>query len=197
MENVIPDGSCAMCVSGHDNICLNRKAIGYEFDGGFAEYVLLPQEAIEGGNVVKLSDDVSFGEGALIEPLSCCLRGQKNAGVKFNDVVVIIGAGPIGLMHIILAKAAGARKVIVSELNEFRREKAYECGADIVVNSAEEDLKQIVMNERQDYHEAAQMVMSGAVNLKPIITKVFKLEEFQEAYEAVKSGKELKVEIEP
>lgn len=262
VENVIPDGSCAMCVSGHDNICLNRKAIGYEFDGGFAEYVLLPQEAIEGGNVVKLSDDVSFGEGALIEPLSCCLRGQKNAGVKFNDVVVIIGAGPIGLMHIILAKAAGARKVIVSELNEFRREKAYECGADIVVNSAEEDLKQIVMNEtdgigadvvliaigipqlvnsnlelvrktgsvclfagftkgvmaeidpnlihygeinvcgssaykRQDYHEAAQMVMSGAVNLKPIITKVFKLEEFQEAYEAVKSGKELKVEIEP
>ena len=147
VENVIPDGSCAMCVSGHDNICLNRKAIGYEFDGGFAEYVLLPQEAIEGGNVVKLSDDVSFGEGALIEPLSCCLRGQKNAGVKFNDVVVIIGAGPIGLMHIILAKAAGARKVIVSELNEFRREKAYECGADIVVNSAEEDLKQIVMNE--------------------------------------------------
>ena len=51
--------------------------------------------------------------------------------------------------------------------------------------------------KRQDYHEAAQMVMSGAVNLKPIITKVFKLEDFGEAYEAVKSGKELKVEIEP
>ena len=262
VENVIPDGTCAMCISGHDNVCLHRQAIGYEFDGGFAEYVFIPEVAIRGGNVVKLTDNISYGEGALIEPLSCCLRGQRNAGVKFNDVVVIVGAGPIGLMHTLLAKAAGARKVIVSELNEFRRGKALECGADIVVDSANEDLKGIVMSEtngvgadvvivaigipalvnpsielvrkngsiclfagftkgvkaeidpnlihygeikmcgssayrRQDYQEAAQMVMSGAVDMKPIITNVFKIEDFQKAYEAVKRGADLKVEIEP
>lgn len=262
VENVIPDGSCAMCISGHDNVCLHRLAIGYQFDGGFAEYVFIPEVAIKGGNVVKLTDNVSFGEGALIEPLSCCLRGQRNAGVKFNDVVVVVGAGPIGLMHVILAKAAGARKVIVSELNEFRRDKALECGADIVVDSSREDLKERVMKEtdgvgadvvliaigipalvnssielvrkngslclfagftkgvmaeidpnlihygeihmcgssaykRQDYHEAAQMVMSGAVDLKPIITSVYKIDDFQKAYEAVANGRDLKVEIEP
>ncbi len=138
VENVIPDGSCAMCVSGHDNICLNRKAIGYEFDGGFAEYVLLPQEAIEGGNVVKLSDDVSFGEGALIEPLSCCLRGQKNAGVKFNDVVVIIGAGPIGLLAGMIAQAYGAHAILLDLVQE-RLDFAKELGIEYVINSGEED----------------------------------------------------------
>lgn len=75
---------------------MNRKAIGYEFDGGFEEYVLLPEILIKSGNVVKLPEDVSYTAGALIEPLACCIRGLKNAGTGFNDVVLIAGAGPIG-----------------------------------------------------------------------------------------------------
>ena len=178
VENVIPDGTCAMCISGHDNVCLHRQAIGYEFDGGFAEYVFIPEVAIRGGNVVKLTDNISYGEGALIEPLSCCLRGQRNAGVKFNDVVVIVGAGPIGLMHTLLAKAAGARKVIVSELNEFRRGKALECGADIVVDSANEDLKGIVMSETNGVGADVVIV---AIGIPALVNPSIELSERMEA----------------
>ena len=262
VANVIPCGNCAMCQSGRENVCLNRQAIGYEFDGGFAEYVRLPQVAIESGNIVKIPDNISFGEGALIEPLSCCLRGQRNANVKFNDTVLIMGAGPIGLMHTLLAKAAGARRVIVSELNPYRRGKALECGADRVVDSANEDLAAIIKEEtdgvgadiiimaigvpalvnsalqmvrkggtvslfagftkgvmaeidpnlihygetyvtgssaykRKDYHDAAQMVITGHINLAPIITHRYPIEKFQEAYEMVKSGQGLKIVITP
>ena len=147
VANVIPCGCCPMCRRGMENVCMNRQAIGYEFDGGFAEYVRLPEVAIRKGNIVKLPEHVSFAEGAVIEPLSCCLRGQRNVDLKFNDNVLIIGAGPIGLMHVLLAKAAGARRVIVSELNEYRRNKALECGADIVVDSTKEDLEAIVKRE--------------------------------------------------
>ena len=126
IANVIPCGSCPACLAGRENACMNRKAIGYEFDGGFEEYIRIPEIAIKSGNVVKLPEDVSFTAGALIEPLACCIRGLKNAGTGFNDTVLIVGAGPIGLMHMQLAKIAGAKEVIVSEPNEMRREVALE-----------------------------------------------------------------------
>ena len=146
IANVIPCGSCPACLEGRENACMNRKAIGYEFDGGFEEYVLLPEILIKSGNVVKLPEDVSYTAGALIEPLACCIRGLKNAGTGFNDVVLIAGAGPIGLMHMQLSKIAGAKMVIVSEPNEMRRKAAQELGADLTVNPMEEDLHKIVMD---------------------------------------------------
>lgn len=262
VANVIPCGCCDMCRRGMENVCMNRKAIGYEFDGGFAEYVRLPGIAIQSGNIVKLPEHVSFAEGAIIEPLSCCLRGQRNVNLKFNDNVLIVGAGPIGLMHILLAKAAGARRVVVSELNEYRRKKALECGADVVVDASKENLEEIVAKEtggvgmdviimaigipalvtptiklarkggavslfagfakgvmadldpniihynelkvtgssaykRQDYLDAAEMVIGGYLDLKPIVTHTYKIEDFQAAYEMNKSGAGLKIEIEP
>ena len=113
---------------------------------GFEEYVLLPEILIKSGNVVKLPEDVSYTAGALIEPLACCIRGLKNAGTGFNDVVLIAGAGPIGLMHMQLSKIAGAKMVIVSEPNEMRRKAAQELGADLTVNPMEEGLHKIVMD---------------------------------------------------
>jgi len=141
---VIPCHACKNCLTGRENACLNRQAIGYEFDGGFAEYVRIPALAITNNHVIKLPDHVSFEEGALIEPLACCIRGMKNAGTGFNDVVLIAGAGPIGLMHIALAKTAGASTVIVSEPNAARRDRAVQLGADIVVDPSQEDLPAIV-----------------------------------------------------
>jgi len=141
---VIPCHACKNCLSGRENACLNRQAIGYEFDGGFAEYVRIPALAIANNNVIKLQDHVSFEEGALIEPLACCIRGMKNAGTGFNDVVLVAGAGPIGLMHIALAKIAGASRVIVSEPIAARRDHAVQFGADIIVDPGREDLSAIV-----------------------------------------------------
>lgn len=147
IANVIPCGSCSSCLNGRENACLNRTAIGYQYDGGFAEYVKIPATCIEAGNVVKLPEDISFTAGALIEPLACCIRGLVNAGTKFNDTVLVVGAGPIGLMHIQLAKIAGASKVIVSEPNAFRRDKAALLGGDVIVDPTTEDLHAIVMEE--------------------------------------------------
>lgn len=147
VANVIPCQHCSSCLRGRTNACLDRKAIGYEFDGGFEEYIRIPAICIENGNIVKLPDHVSFQAGALIEPLACCIRGLKNAGTGFNDDVLIVGAGPIGLFHLQLAKIAGARKVIVSEPNESRRKVATELGADLVVDPTKENLAEIVNRE--------------------------------------------------
>ena len=107
-------------------------------------YVLIPEIAIKSGNFIKLPDHVSFTAGALIEPLACCIRGLKNAGTGFNDTVLIVGAGPIGLMHMQLSRIAGAKQVIVSEPNEMRRQVALELGADRVVDPTSENLEQII-----------------------------------------------------
>lgn len=147
VANVIPCGNCPSCLNGRENACMHRMAIGYQYDGGFAEYVRIPASCIRSGNLVKLPESVSFTAGALIEPLSCCIRGLKNAGTGFNDAVLVVGAGPIGLMHIQLSNIAGARKVIVSEPNAFRREKALEVGASVVVDPTKEDLAEIVKRE--------------------------------------------------
>ena len=144
---VISCHACSSCLSGRENACMNRKAIGYEFDGGFAEFIRIPALAINNGNVVTLPGHVSFEEGALIEPLACCIRGLKNAGTGFNDVVLIVGAGPIGLMHLELSKIVGASKVIVSEPIASRREKAAKLGAYRVVDPTAEDLPAIISQE--------------------------------------------------
>lgn len=147
IANVIPCGSCSSCLNGRENACMHRTAVGYQYDGGFEEYVRIPGSCIAAGNVVKLPEHVSFTAGALIEPLACCIRGLHNAGTGFNDTVLVVGAGPIGLMHIQLSKIAGARKVIVSEPNEFRRRKAAVLGGDVIVDPAKEDLDSIVKRE--------------------------------------------------
>lgn len=141
---VIPCRHCYYCQNGMENVCANRKAIGYEYDGGFAEYVRIPKSAVEAKNVVKLPDHISHEQAVITEPLACCLNGIRKANVKINDVVVVIGGGPIGLLHVQLAKIAGAKTVILSELVEHRRQKAKVAGADIVVNPENESLDEIV-----------------------------------------------------
>jgi len=172
IANVIPCGSCSSCLDGRENACLNRTAIGYQFDGGFAEYVRIPQTCIKAGNVVKLPPDISFTAGALIEPLACCIRGLLNAGTGFNDIVLVIGAGPIGLMHIQLAKIAGASKVIVSEPNAFRREKAALLGGDVIVDPETEELHQIIMNHTGGLGVDVVML---AIGVPALVNDAFKL----------------------
>lgn len=144
VDPVIPCRSCVYCRIGKENVCLNRQAIGYEFDGAFAEYVRIPEIALASGNVFKIPKGMSYEAAALAEPLACCINGQKNVGVELGDTVVIIGAGPIGLMHILLARFSGATNIIVSELNEQRREAAARCGATHVIDSTQENLSDVV-----------------------------------------------------
>ena len=172
MANVIPCHHCSSCLRGRTNACLDRKAIGYEFDGGFEEYIRIPSICIENGNVVKLPEYMSYQAGALIEPLSCCIRGLKNAGTGFNDDVLIVGAGPIGLFHLQLSKIAGARKVIVSEPNEQRRKVAPELGADLVVDPTKEDLPAIV--DRETNGQGMDVIVM-AIGVPALVNSTLKL----------------------
>ncbi|MBC7343614.1 MAG: alcohol dehydrogenase catalytic domain-containing protein [Clostridia bacterium] len=141
---VIPCHTCYYCQHGRENVCANRTAMGYEYDGAFAEYVRIPRAAVEGGNVFLVPDSVSLEAAALAEPLACCLNGQRQSQVKLGDVVVILGAGPIGLMHLELARAAGASQVIVSEPHPQRRAMALQLGASQVVDPGAEDVGEAV-----------------------------------------------------
>lgn len=172
IANVIPCGSCSSCLNGRENACMNRTAIGYQYDGGFEEYVRIPQSCIAAGNVVKLPESVSFTAGALIEPLACCIRGLHNAGTGFNDTVLVVGAGPIGLMHIQLSKIAGASKVIVSEPNEFRRQKAAILGGDVIVDPTKDDLNEII--KRETNGEGVDVIIL-AIGVPAIVNSTLKL----------------------
>lgn len=143
-------GSCAQCVSGNNNLCANYDAIGVTMDGGFAQYLRVPANSVRQGNVIKLSENVDPAVAALIEPFACVLRGQNALHIKPGEVVLVIGAGPIGVMHTKLAKARGAGCVIVSEPVADRAAQVKRMGADRVVNPSEEDLLSVVREESND-----------------------------------------------
>jgi len=133
-------GRCRYCVTGRHELCDSRYALGIDVDGAFAEYLKVPPEAFRTGGVCEVPDNLSYEEAALVEPLSCCLHGQELAQTKVGDIVAIIGAGPIGLMHVAVSKAMGASKVIVSEVDDDRLREAANFGADYLINPSREDL---------------------------------------------------------
>ena len=143
----IPCGHCTQCLRGRENLCPDLQAIGYEIDGAFAEFIRIPARAVELGNVHVLPDHVTDEEAALIEPLACVLNGQNKVAVQQGDRVVILGAGPIGTLHVKLARLRGAARVIVSEPNEARRAAALEAGADVVIDPTAADLRAAVRAE--------------------------------------------------
>jgi len=112
-------GTCDMCVSGNTQLCSDFRAFGINIDGAFADYVKIPADAVRQGNMVELTD-LSFREAALAEPLSCVYNAFEIYDVRPADVVLIIGAGPIGMMHGKLAKMAGAAKVIINDVSAER-----------------------------------------------------------------------------
>lgn len=142
-------GKCVQCVSGNNNLCVNYDAIGVTIDGGFAEYVRIPENAVRQGNVIHISMEVDPAVAALLEPFACVLRGQNALHIQPGEVVLVIGSGPIGVMHTKLAKMRGAGAVIVSEPLAERAEQARRMGADRVVNPLEEDLQQVVLQTSQ------------------------------------------------
>jgi L-iditol 2-dehydrogenase len=87
---------------------------------GLAEQFLVPEWNVSRGGLVKLPDGMSFDDASLIEPLACCIRAWNKSGFSAGDDVAVLGAGPAGLMHVILAKAFGAGRVFVSDINDFR-----------------------------------------------------------------------------
>jgi len=113
-------GLCGQCVSGNTHLCSEYRALGINEDGGFAEYVRIPEAAVRQGNIIELDESITFEEAAINEPFSCVYNGFLQCGIKPGDRVLIIGAGPIGILHAKLAKMAGASKVIINDLSPER-----------------------------------------------------------------------------
>jgi L-iditol 2-dehydrogenase len=137
-------GRCRSCRAGRVNLCETPEALGITRDGGFAERVLLGADLIGQGNVMPVSDVVDPSALALAEPLACALRGSEACGIRPGDLVVIVGAGPIGLMHLLVAALASPAAIVVSEPGSARRAEANRFGADRVVDPEAEDLADVV-----------------------------------------------------
>ncbi len=156
-------GHCKQCISGNNNLCANYLAIGVTIDGGFAEYVRIPASAVNQGNVIKVSEAVDPAVAALMEPFACVLRGQNALHIQPGETVLVMGAGPIGVMHAKLARVRGAGRVIVSEPIPDRAAQAKTMGADLVVNPSVQDLKQ-VLNEVTNGRGADIVIVAAPVH---------------------------------
>lgn len=137
-------GHCRQCISGNNNLCANYSAPGITIDGSFAEYMHIPSAAILQGNLIPISKEIDPAAAALIEPFACVLRGQEALHIQPGESVLVVGAGPIGMMHVMLAQLRGSGVVIVSELITERAAQAREFGADLVVNPNEQDLTAVI-----------------------------------------------------
>ncbi|MEM3404631.1 MAG: alcohol dehydrogenase catalytic domain-containing protein [Nitrososphaeria archaeon] len=160
LDSAIYCYTCYYCRKGDFNYCLNAKGIGgggekiEKVDGSFSEYIAVPSvNAHHIGNA-------PFEETCLAEPFSAAIKSVHDCKTNNGDIVVVMGAGPIGLMQLAYLKLIGA-KVIVSELLEPRRKMAERYGADLIVNPKVEDLKDIVLNWTNNRGADAVLVTVG------------------------------------
>ncbi len=139
VEPLIPCGKCELCRRGEYNVCRSLKVLGVHVDGAMAEYVKVPKS-----RVFKLPKSLGFEEGALVEPLAVAVHVVKRAGIKLGDDVFIIGAGPIGLLILQVAKAVGARRIFISDVIDYRLDVAEKLGADYIINPTRDDVIQTI-----------------------------------------------------
>jgi len=140
-------GHCRQCILGRNNLCADYDAPGITFDGSFAEYMRIPEAAILQGNLIPVDRHADPAVAVLTEPFACVLRGQDALHIQPGESVLVVGAGTIGIMHILLARFRGAGEIFVSEVNPQRLTQAGDFGVDRAINPAEDDLLAIVAEE--------------------------------------------------
>jgi len=132
--NSAPCFRCRMCQKGLYNLCEDMMWLW----GAYAEYIKVPARMVT-VNMQEIPSHLTYEEAAITEPLACVLHGIEKARITLGDIVAIIGAGPIGLLHLQLAKKMGARKVVISDLIDKRLQVAKELGADKTINAKSKD----------------------------------------------------------
>jgi len=182
-ESILSCGKCRFCLSGQPNICMNFKIFGVHTNGGFAEYVSVPEKHLH-----HMKDGLSFEQAAIIEPLSvCCHALEDVAKVSGTDSVVVLGPGPIGLLAAQVARANGCQHVVVSgiDVDEKRLNLAGKLGFE-TVNSNKDDLVGRVLGSTSGLGADIGVVAAGAATA------------LNQACELVrKSGKILNIAIYP
>lgn len=147
----VPCGECRFCRRGQQTMCDRLTAIGYKYDGGFAEFMAVPPVAARNGCVNRVPDSLTLEEAALAEPLACCINAQELCRVSLGQSVAIIGAGPIGCLHVQLARANGATKAILIDLSANRLRMAQVVHADAYIDSSRENAVERVKAETDGY----------------------------------------------
>ena len=132
----VPCNTCHYCLSGHHTVCETLLKGTHFYPGGFAEYVKLPAINVDRGTF-HIPGGVSYEEASFMEPLACILRGQRNAGIKPGQSVLVLGSGISGLLHVGLSRALGAGLVAAADTIPFRLNKATEMGANLCLNADE------------------------------------------------------------
>ena len=137
---VVYCGFCDFCLDGKYELCENYRELAQAWPGGLAHYIAVPPEALRLGNVLPVSPDVDPAFAAITEPISSSINAQEKGQVGLGDTVVIIGSGPVGCIHIALARARGAHKIFIVDIVDSRLELAAAFEPDATINSANVDV---------------------------------------------------------
>ncbi|MGA9346847.1 MAG: zinc-dependent dehydrogenase [Nocardioidaceae bacterium] len=141
----IPCGDCEECTRGRMTVCPNQTSMGYQYPGGFAEYMVVPSAVLKVDGLNRIPDNLGYDEASVAEPLACVLNGQELARVGEGDDVIVVGSGPIGCLHVRLARSRGARRVFLADLNRERLDLAADLvKPDATICSAEADIIEAV-----------------------------------------------------
>ncbi|MGB3363965.1 MAG: zinc-dependent dehydrogenase [Thermodesulfobacteriota bacterium] len=133
----VPCNTCYHCMRQNHSSCQTLRSTSFD-PGGFSEYIRIPEINVDRG-VLKLSDEVTYEEASFVEPLGCVVRGQRLAGFQMTDSVLVMGSGMTGLLHIQLAKAQGAGRIIATDLTDYKLNAAKDFGADYAFH-ADQDI---------------------------------------------------------
>jgi len=132
----VPCGKCRYCLAGHQSVCDLLRTTHFD-PGGFSEYIRVPEINVKLGTL-RIPDTMTFDEGSFIEPLACAVRAQRFGGIGAGQTILVIGSGISGLLHIQLARARGAARILATDISGYRLSAAQRFGADAVIHGAED-----------------------------------------------------------
>jgi len=148
---VVYCGKCEFCEKGIFELCNDYKELAQYWPGGFAEYMAIPEEALLRGTIREIPRGLDPVHATLVEPLSSCVNAQEKGNTGPGDTVAIIGAGPVGTLHLELARARGAKTVIVADIDDNRLDLMKSYNPDYLINPANTDLVEKVREITNGY----------------------------------------------
>ena len=143
----VPCGKCHECRKGWMAVCQNQTSVGYQYDGGFAEYMIVPREVLAVDGMNRIPDGVGFAEASAAEPFACAINAQEQLGIEPGADVVIFGAGPIGCLHVRIARGVHrAGRIILVDINSERLKMSADAvKPDVVINASEVNIVEEIL----------------------------------------------------
>lgn len=158
-------GKCYYCTHNMPGLCEVLVVFGHSIPGGFAQYMVIPGEALERGQLIRIPEHIDFDQMIIVELLASVIKAQEQLEISLGDTVVIIGSGPIGCLHAQIAKLRGATTIVMADINKERLDKCVQFGGTHFVDSSKEDLVKIVKDITED--RGADVVIAAAPSSQP------------------------------